>query len=39
MGGSDGVYVGGGAIQLKRPATFADEKDIEFQLAHTCIYI
>lgn len=27
------------AAQLRRPATLADEKDIEFQLAHTCIYI
>lgn len=27
------------AAQLRRPATHADEKDIEFQLAHTCIYI
>ena len=27
------------AAQLRRPATLADEKGIEFQLAHTCIYI
>lgn len=26
-------------VQLRGPATPADEKDIEFQLAHTCIYI
>lgn len=27
------------AAQMRRPATLADEKDIEFQLAHTYIYI
>lgn len=26
-------------MRLRRPATPADNKDIEFQLAHTCIYI